>query len=186
MLIPLQRLLDKLRHPETRADDLARVRRGLVRQEPPISPVETELAIELRALREAMSQAIGEVSSCSRCARGHPLPHGRYQGGHCCGASTDQLFTQPELRALRLAGTRPSDLAPPSPCDHAGCAFRGERGCSLDAAHRPSLCVRYLCRDLEAELRSRGDLPSIRAIDAKIVQAEKRLRELREAAGDDR
>ena len=186
MLIPVQRLLDGLRHPKTRADDLERVRRLLVRQASEATPEETAIALTLRGLREAMAEAIGDVSSCGRCARGHPLPNGRFDGGHCCGARTEQLFTQPELRALRLAGTRPADMTPPAPCDHAGCAFRGERGCSLDVAHRPSLCVRYVCRELESELRERGDLPAIRAIGAKMVAAERRLGQLGEETRSDR
>jgi hypothetical protein len=55
----------------------------------------------------------------------------------------------------------------------AGCAFRAPTGCSLDAAHRPSVCVRYTCRELEGELDTRNGR-------AEIVRLQARMRELSE------
>lgn len=78
-----------------------------------------------------------------------------WEGGHCCSGPTRNLFTDEELAALRLSGTTPGLLRPPRG-PHAGCAFRGLLGCSLDAADRPCLCVRYTCRELETELERRS------------------------------
>lgn len=163
MLIAAQHLIDRLRHPRSRADEVHAVRRRLAAQPGPAtaSDEELRLARELLRLRAELMQALGEVTSCAGCARGHSLPHGRWSGGQCCGGRTEDIFTDDELAALRLSGTTPARLAPPS-SDHAGCAFRGPQGCSLDVADRPNLCVRYVCRELEAELASRGVLPEVK------------------------
>lgn len=163
MLIAAQHLIDRLRHPRSRADEVHAVRRRLVAQPAPsaASDEELRLARELLRLRGELTQALGDVASCAGCARGHSLPHGRWSGGQCCGGRTEDIFTDDELAALRLSGTTPARLTPPS-SDHAGCAFRGPQGCSLDVADRPNLCVRYVCRELEAELASRGVLPEVK------------------------
>jgi hypothetical protein len=164
MLIAAQHLIDRLRQPRSRADEVHAVRRRLVAQAAPgarVSDEELRLARELLRLRAELTQALGDVTSCAGCARGHSLPHGRWSGGQCCGGRTEDIFTDDELAALRLSGTTPARLAPPR-SDHAGCAFRGPQGCSLDVADRPNLCVRYVCRELEAELASRGVLPEVK------------------------
>ena len=46
---------------------------------------------------------------------------------------------------------------PAMPVTFGGGAFRGPEGCSLGAEDRPNLCVRFACRELEAELRASGD-----------------------------
>jgi hypothetical protein len=178
MLIAARHLVDRLRHPRSRADDVAALRRRLARVEG--TEEEAALAREIRRLREALAAAFTTVEACRGCARGHPLPHGRWHGGHCCGCRTEQVFTDDEVAALALAGTTASDLSPPRG-DHAGCAFRGPEGCSLPPAHRPNICVRYLCRELEGELRERGELAPIRAIAADLNKAFERLRRMREA-----
>ena len=121
MLIAARHLVDRMRHPKSRADEVLAVRRRLVAQ-PAASQVSEEqiaLAGELRRLREELSAALGGVASCSGCARGHSLPHGRWNGGQCCGGSTENIFTDDELGALRLSGTTPARLAPPH-ADHSG------------------------------------------------------------------
>lgn len=182
MLIAAHFLLDRLRHPRSRADDVVRLRRRFASAEGPsvVSADERDAAEELRRLRAQMLDALGPVTSCSRCARGHPLPHGRWEGGHCCGGTTEGVFSDEEVAVLRLSGTTPFRLAAPR-SDHAGCSFRGPEGCSLPTASRPNLCVRYVCRELEAELRARGDLPAIRAIAASIVTAFQRFSRARAA-----
>jgi len=159
MLISARHLVDRLRHPRTRADELRDVRRRLVAQPSAeeASDEELRLAGELARLRVELSEAVGDVRSCSGCARGRPSQPSRWIGGYCCGGHTEELFTDDELAALRLSGTSPSRLTPPPPTDHAGCAFRGEYGCSLDVADRPNLCVRFFCRELEAELAVRPE-----------------------------
>lgn len=157
MLIAARHLVDRMRQPRARADEVRDVRRRLVAQPSPsdASAEQVSLAEELARLRAEVTKAVGHVRSCSGCARGRPLPEGRWSGGQCCSGRTEDVFTDDELAALRLAGTSPARLATPPPSDHAGCAFRGERGCSLDVADRPNLCVRYICRELEGELSPR-------------------------------
>lgn len=141
-------------------------------------------AAELRALRLELSAAVGAVESCKSCAIGHPPPHGHFQGGHCCGLQTEDAFNDDEVAALAQAGTRPADLSLPRG-DHAGCAFRGPGGCSLDLPHRPNLCVRYLCPDLKRELHRRGDLSAIEGIGARLESAYLRFITLRKARLDE-
>ncbi len=165
MLIAVQHLVDRLRHPRSRADEVLAVRRRLVQQTAPSDANEEELGLarELLHLREELSALLAGVTACGGCARGHSLPHGRWNGGQCCGGRTENIFTDDELRALRLSGTTPGRLEPPR-SDHAGCAFRGPEGCSLEVADRPNLCVRYVCRELEGELRSRAVLPEVKRV----------------------
>ena len=183
MIIAAQHLVDRLRHPRSRADEVAALRRRLMDAtlEAPTAE-EIEVAAELLRLRRALSEALMGVTSCSGCARGHPLPHGRWSGGHCCGTRTEQVFTDDEVAALRLAGTTAARLVPPPPGDHAGCAFRGPAGCSLDVADRPSLCVRFVCRELDDELREQGgpgDRRALKALAAELGRTFERWRRLR-------
>ena len=182
MLISAQYLVDRLRHPRSRADEVATLRRRFAASSGPseVTGPEVLVALELRRLREALSAALEGVESCSGCARGHPLPHGRWRGGHCCGTRTELVFTDEEVGALRLSGTTPAHLTPPQG-DHAGCAFRGPEGCSLAPADRPTLCVRYICRELEGELDQRGDRREIKALAAALGKAFERWRRLSSA-----
>jgi hypothetical protein len=182
VLLAAWRLVDRVRHGAARADDLARLRRRFADADGPgeAGVAEVEAARELVALRARMLAAIGPVESCGRCAKGHPEPHGHWQGGHCCGTTTANVYGDDEVASLALTGTTAWRLRPPEG-DFAGCSFRGPTGCSLDVADRPSLCVRYLCRDLEAELRDRGDLPEIKAIAREMVEAFARFSRAREA-----
>ena len=170
MLITAQYLVDRLRHPRSRADEVAQLRRRFATYTSPSEACaeEVTVATELRHLRQALGTALGEAQSCSRCARGHPLPHGRWSGGHCCGCPTDAVFTDNEVGALRLGGTTAAHLLPPVGDNHAGCAFRGPTGCSLAPVDRPNICVRYICRELDEELVDRGDRRSVRAIAAEL------------------
>lgn len=181
MLIAAAHLVDRLRHPRSRADDAADLRRRLAAaRAEDASAEEREIAAELRRLREALAAAFSEVASCSGCARGHPLPHGRWHGGHCCGGPTRGVFTDDEVAALALGGTAPLDMVLPSG-DHAGCAFRGPEGCALAPADRPNICTRYVCRELEGELRERGDLRAIKAAASALGKAFERFRKARDA-----
>jgi hypothetical protein len=182
VLIAAQHLVDRLRHPRSRADEVAALRRRLVAAPGPegVSAGEEEAAAALIRLRRELTEALAGVVSCGGCARGHPLPHGRWPGGHCCGTRTEQVFTDDEVSALRLSGTTPARLRPPEG-DHAGCAFRGPAGCSLDPADRPNICVRFICRELDEELEVRGDRRAVRAIAAALGEAFERFRRLRAA-----
>jgi hypothetical protein len=111
-----------------------------------------ELADDLRRLKRELADTLHGADSCHGCAKGHPQPAGRWQGGHCCGGRTERVFTPDEVMALKLAGTSPGDLRAPT-TDHAGCSFRGPAGCSLSPEDRPAICLRYVCLELRAELR---------------------------------
>lgn len=151
-------LIDRLRFPAERADELRALRQRLERQRRTGNGSEEQraLAERLRELREALSRALGNVRACSGCAAGHPEPFGHWPGGHCCGGRVDEIFSDDDLAALALAGTTPGRLTACG-AELAGCTFRGPRGCSLSVRDRPNLCVRYLCRELETELAARGD-----------------------------
>lgn len=184
MLIAAQYLVDRLRHPRSRADEVDAVRRRLVVQPAPSAASDEELTLarELLRLRGELTHALGAVSACSGCARGRSLPHGRWNGGQCCGGRTEEIFTDDELGALRLSGTTTARLAPPR-SDHAGCAFRGPAGCSLDVADRPNLCVRYICRELEAELLEQGTLTNVKKVARELGRTFDELSRVRAARG---
>jgi hypothetical protein len=176
VLISPRQLLDRLRHPRSRADDLAALRARFAAQPSRREAGDAALtsARRLRVLRREMSDALGEVDACHGCARGHPLPAGRWRGGHCCSGSTLTIWSQEECAALELAGTDPARLAPPRG-DHAGCAFRGERGCSLEPEDRPTLCLRYACSTLIRELRARSDGAAIGRLAAELDREQRRF-----------
>jgi hypothetical protein len=154
MLISPRHLVDRLRHPRSRADQLARLRARFATQPSArqVSPQQRKLATRLRALRRELSDCLAEVTACGTCAKGHPEPHGHWQGGYCCGIDTFRVFVPHEVASLKIAGTAAKRLKAPL-SDHAGCVFRGPAGCSLEAEDRPNICVLYLCIDLRQELR---------------------------------
>jgi hypothetical protein len=160
VLIAVERLLIKVRQPRSRADELIELRRRLrVERASAVDADEVALAHEVRARKLAVSAELQAVTSCSSCAVGAPWPRGGYDGGDCCAGVTADLFDDNELAALAHAGTRPRDLVAPAGADaHAGCAFRGPHGCTLDVTHRPGRCVHYLCDTLRRELHARGQL----------------------------
>jgi hypothetical protein len=174
MLIAVERLLIKLRQPASRATELIELRRRL-RVELAGGPDDKERSLA-RAVHDAklrVSAELRDVASCSSCATGAPWPRGHYDGGDCCSGVTNDLFDEHELGALAHAGTRPRDLVPPTD-EHAGCAFRGERGCSLPLAHRPARCVHYVCETLRGELHSRGRLDELEVRLADLNRAMQR------------
>jgi hypothetical protein len=181
VLIALRHLVDRARHPEQRARELLELRRRLVRLADGSKgdPSMVELAQALRQLREKLSAAFGHVESCAGCARGHPLPFGHFDGGHCCGGRTHEIFGDHELAALALGGTTPASFRPPM-SQAAGCAFRGATGCSLEAGDRPTLCVRFTCRELERELGRSEQGPAILALQAEIGELFQRFVAARE------
>jgi hypothetical protein len=174
VIIAVQHLVDRQRMPRSRADEVATLRRRLAAVGSTTDEAEVIDAIELRRLKAELSEALAGVESCRGCAKGHPLPAGRWNGGHCCSGRTSEIFSDDEVRALKRGGTTPADLAPPI-SDHAGCAFRGPSGCSLAPIDRPTLCVRYLCLDLRGELDRRGDLREIKAISADLEKTFQRF-----------
>jgi hypothetical protein len=179
-------LLDRLRQPRSRALELRDLRRRLAAEAGPrrAGAEERALAVRLREQRGELSSRLAGVTTCRRCAVGRPPPHGRWDGGFCCGAATEVIFTDEELGALKLAGTRAGHLrAPAGP--HAGCAFRGPTGCVLPAAHRAAKCLRYLCPALARELHARGELDAIEALAEELHATYERFVRVRAARLDD-
>lgn len=170
MLVTVERLLRKLRQPVSRRDELVGLRTRL-RDElgAEVDDDERALAHAVRARKLAIAAELRAVSSCGSCAVNQPAPVGAHAGGACCSGVTAELFDDNELAALAHAGTRPRDLLPPARDDpHAGCAFRGARGCSLDITHRPARCVHYMCDALRRELHARGQLDRIEGLLAEL------------------
>ncbi len=183
MLISPRHFIDRLRHPRSRADELASLRARFAAQ-PNRRQATTEqrcLATELRQLRCQLHDALQRVRSCGHCAKGHPLPAGRWNGGHCCSGKTLDLFTPDEVGALKLSGTAASTLCPPQ-SDHAGCSFRGPSGCSLEPADRPNICVRYICGELRQELRGGPEHQQIASLSKALAETFQRFVASRQAA----
>ncbi|MDX2090611.1 MAG: hypothetical protein SFX73_22315 [Kofleriaceae bacterium] len=185
MLIAVERLLVRVRQVPSRADELIALRRR-VRAERSANPgvEERATAAEILALKEKLSHALASVTACATCAVGKRWPRGAFPGGDCCSAVTADLFSDDEVAALVQSGTRPRHLDAPR-TDHAGCAFRGETGCTLSAAHRPGRCVHYTCFVLRTELRARGELGHIDELRTQLQEAQARFHALREARLDD-
>ena len=175
VLIAVERLLIKIRQPKSRADELIELRRRL-REELAggADDEERALARAVHAHKLSVAAELRSISSCRSCATGQPWPRGHYDGGDCCSGATADLFDDNELAALAHAGTRPRDLTPPRE-DHAGCAFRGPRGCTLDVTHRPARCVHYHCDTLRRELHARGQLDAVEAKLAELNRAMQRF-----------
>jgi hypothetical protein len=185
MLIAVERLLLKLRQPASRADELVELRRRL--RDEVASDVDDEerlLAHAVHASKLEVAAELRAVSSCGSCAIRQPWPVGAYDGGACCSGVTAELFDDNELAALAHAGTRTRDLVPPRRDLHAGCAFRGSRGCTLDVAHRPARCVHYVCDTLRRELHDRGKLDAIEAKLADLNRAMQRYVAVHQARRD--
>jgi hypothetical protein len=172
----------KLRQPADRARELIALHARL-RAELAASPSrepgadERELARAVLEQKRVVSAQLTAVRSCRTCATGQPRPVGHYDGGACCSGVTADLFDEHELAALGQAGTRVGDLSAPR-TEHAGCAFRGETGCTLELDHRPARCVHYLCNTLRRELHARQQLD---AIERELAELDRRMQAFRTA-----
>jgi hypothetical protein len=181
VLLPVRDLVRRWRVPRSRAAQVDAVRARIGQAgKARASDEAAALARELRALRPQVLAAFEGVKACGGCARGRSLPHGRWDGGFCCGGRTEGVFDDDEVAALALGGTKPRDLRAP-PGDHAGCAFRGPEGCSLDATDRPNLCIRFVCRELESELREDGRWARVRELTRKLEETFAAFRRARSA-----
>jgi hypothetical protein len=185
MLIAAERLLIKLRQPASRAAELIELRRRL-RAELASGASEDEhaLAREVHAAKLAVVAELRDIRSCASCSTGQPWPNGHYSGGDCCCGVTNEVFDDHEVGALAHAGTRARDLVPPRD-EHAGCSFRGARGCSLEVEHRPARCVHYVCDVLRHELHDRGRLDTIEAKLGELNQAMQRFTAARKVRLDE-
>jgi hypothetical protein len=172
----MRRAADYVRHPRSRALELAELRaRFALAPGPSRLPArQVERARRLAAVRGEMAVALEGVAACGGCGRGHELPEGRWDGGFCCAGRTEDIFDDLEIAGLKAAGTEVHDLRAPSG-DHAGCAFRGPTGCSLPAVHRPSRCLRYVCSELRLELGRAGRLPRVEALGEALRETQARF-----------
>ncbi len=167
-LVPLARLLARGR-PSPRDADLGRLRARFAAQPSRwlATREQRRLAARLRELKRDLAAAFAGIESCRGCGRGEPGPKGRWDGGRCCGTSTDVVFTPAEVAALKIAGTHARDLVPPEG-DAAGCVLRGPTGCSIAPEDRPTVCLVYACAELKAELRRSGEAERIQALRAEL------------------
>lgn len=159
--------------PASRAATLRRLRAGLRAAHRRCQP-EAPVVKELLSARRALITAQGELASCARCARHCEPPHGRWAGGFCCGGEAEAIFVPAELATLAAAGAEPADLRPPAGLHElAGCVFRGPRGCSLGADHRPSICLAHLCDDVGRELAEAGRGRELGALADRLTAAQR-------------
>jgi hypothetical protein len=166
VLLPIERLFRKR---DAREAELATLRARFSAQ-PSAREAGAEAvasSMRLRQLRSELSRAFDNVDACQSCGKKRPEPHGHYAGGACCGSRTLDLFTPVEVASLKLSNIRARDLVPPKG-DHAGCAFRGERGCTLSSEQRPNICVRYICLELRAELLEKPEWKTISTLGAAL------------------
>ncbi|MEO6772432.1 MAG: hypothetical protein ABI467_05345 [Kofleriaceae bacterium] len=180
MLIAVERLLIKLRQPRSRADELIELR-GRLRAELASRPDADEPVLARAILDQKLriSALLDGVVSCRSCAKRLPSPVGHFAGGACCAGVTADLFDDHELAVLAHAGTRTADLVAPR-TDHAGCAFRGATGCTLEVTHRPARCVHYLCTTLRRELHARAQLD---VLEVELAELERRVQQFRTVRG---
>ena len=184
MFVALNRLLVRLRHVPSRAAELSALRERL-RAELRAEPDAEELAAahEVRRLKRALADATGAVEECSRCGTKMPPPGGAFAGGYCCQAATADLFSDDEVALLAQGGTRLADLEAPRSL-HAGCTFRGDKGCTLETEDRPAVCVRFACNELRRELHRKGRLDAIEVLETALDEAYNQFARLRAARLD--
>ncbi|MCA9604463.1 MAG: hypothetical protein KC619_02640 [Myxococcales bacterium] len=138
-------------------------------------------AERIARLKREVSEAIGEVRACAHCAKGCGGTSGVFEGGRCCGTNTQEVFAPPEVRVIKLAGVAPPTEPAADGDPHAGCIFRGSRGCSLAPEARPAKCLVYVCHELRHELEGRDDdargerFERIQALRRELDEAQARL-----------
>jgi hypothetical protein len=171
VLVLVQHLLQRGRYDRERLAELGRLWARFEAQPGRLlaDPMARAMAERISHLKRALSEATGEVRSCAGCAKGCVVPSGYFDGGRCCGTATLDVFTQPEVRAMKLAG-----LSPPSEPAHdgayrAGCIFRGSQGCSLAAEARPARCLHYVCHELRIELEDTDRYAKIQALRGELM-----------------
>jgi hypothetical protein len=154
VLVLLSHLIRDGRYGRARVTELGRLLARFEAQPGPMfaDPAARALAARIIELKRELSAALSSVRACSSCARGCKTPSGFFEGGRCCGTATLDVFTQPEVRAMKMAGLAPPMEPAETGDEQAGCLFRGATGCSLSPDARPARCVVYVCHDLRFEL----------------------------------
>lgn len=180
VLILVQHLIDAGRFDRARVAELGRLLARYEAQPGPMfaDPMVCAVAERIVHLKRALSSAIGNVRACSGCARGCVAPAGYFEGGRCCGTSTLEVFTQAEVRAMKLARVPPPSHPAEDGAERAGCAFRGSAGCSLSVEQRPMRCVEYVCHELRMELEDTDRFDRIQALRRELTATFARFEEL--------
>jgi hypothetical protein len=177
--VSVRYLLDRIRYPRSRANELAQLRVRFA-QLSGASQQEREIALQMTSLKQEISGLLKNSKSCSACNWHHPRPEGPWHGGYCCSAPTTNLFTDDEIAALVASGVELNNLQPPDEAQH-GCVFRGSTGCTIPSGSRPSICVRYLCVTLELELARSRELELIEILGMQLKEKFERFVSLRNA-----
>ncbi len=172
VLILLEHLIRGGRYDRARLTELGRLLARFEAQPGPMfaDPGARSLALRIVELKRTLSEALGEVRSCSGCARGCAMPSGAFEGGRCCGTATLDVFTQAEVRVLTMAGIAPMKEPAQDGAENAGCLFRGSKGCTLDAESRPARCVEYVCHELRMELEQTERYETIQALRRELTE----------------
>lgn len=180
MLILVQHLLRGGRYGRERTAQLGRLLARFEAQPGPrfADPHARALAAELIDLKRRLSHAMAGAKACSSCATGCIAPSGYFEGGRCCGTGTLDVFTQAEVRALKLAGVAPPTEPADTGDERAGCLFRGATGCSLDPESRPARCLEYICLDLRVELEDSPRFDEIQSLRRELVETFRRFEAL--------
>jgi len=129
------------------------------------------MAERVARLKRELTEAIGEVRACAGCAEGCVTPSGYFEGGRCCGTSTLEVFSQGEVRAIKLAGVAAPREPAAGGADEAGCLFRGPTGCSVEPEARPTKCLVYVCAELRIELEDTPRFERIQGLRQELDDA---------------
>jgi hypothetical protein len=180
MLILVQHLIAGGRYGRARTAELGRLLARYEAQSGPLlaDPFARAVAERIAHLKRQLSEALAEVRSCATCARGCVAPAGAFEGGRCCGTATLDVFTQPEVRAIKMAGVAPPSTPAEDGDERAGCLFRGRTGCSLGPESRPARCLEYVCLELRVELDETERTDRINALRRELTETYARFEEL--------
>lgn len=172
MLVLVQHLLRGGRYGRARTAELGRLLARYEAQPGPLlaDPFARALAERIAHLKRELSEALDGVRACATCARGCVAPSGYFEGGRCCGTATLDVFTQSEVRAIKLAGVAPPSAPAEDGAEGAGCLFRGSTGCSLAPESRPARCLEYVCLELRVELEESERADRIRTLRRELSE----------------
>lgn len=179
-MILLHHLIRDGRYGRARVAELGRLFARFEAQPGPMfaDPSVRAVAERLVHLKRLLSEAFGQVQSCSGCGRGCVPPAGTFEGGRCCGTATLDVFTQEEVRAMKLAGIEPPSEPAQDGAERSGCLFRGRAGCSLAPAQRPARCLVYVCHELRIEIEETERYAYIQRLRAELEDTFERFEEL--------
>jgi hypothetical protein len=180
VLIPLSHLIRDGRLGRARVTELGRLLARFEAQPGPMlaDPSVRAMAERIVHLKRQVRDAFGEVRACSSCARGCVAPSGFFEGGRCCGTATLDVFTQPEARAMKLAGVAPPQVPAEDGDERAGCLFRSSTSCTLPIEQRPVRCVVYVCHELRMEIEETERYERIQKLRRELSETFARFEEM--------